>query len=58
MTNINIPDSVTNIEAFAFFGCTSLTSVTFEGKTLNEVKRMNNYPWGIKDTSVIKAEKL
>ncbi len=28
ITNIKIPDSVTNIESFAFFGCSGLTSIT------------------------------
>jgi len=33
-----------------------LTDIIFKGKTLEEVKSMDNYPWGIKDESIIKAE--
>ena len=29
----------------------------FKGKTLEEVKSMKDYPWGIEDESIIKAEK-
>ena len=57
LTSIEIPDSVTYIGDDAFSYCESLTNVVFEGKTLDEVESMNNYPWDIEDTSVIKAGK-
>jgi len=31
LTSITIPDSVTSIERWAFYGCTNLASVTFQG---------------------------
>jgi hypothetical protein len=36
--------------------CDALKEVIFKGKTLDEVKRMENYPFGIEDTSIIKCE--
>ena len=56
LTSITIPDSVTNIGLMAFFGCESLKEIIFKGKTLNEVKRMGCYPFGIEDESIIKCE--
>lgn len=53
MTNIEIPSSVSSIGSNAFFGCHSLSSVTFLGKTIEQVQAMDNYPWGIVDTSII-----
>lgn len=56
MADIEIPSSVSSIGSDAFFGCHSLSSVTFQGKTLEQVQAMENYPWGITDTSIISAE--
>ena len=56
MTDIEIPSSVLSIGSNAFSGCHSLSSVTFDGKTLEQVQAMANYPWGISDTSIISAE--
>ena len=56
LTSIEIPDSVKSIEYHAFNGCTSLKEIVFEGKTIDQIKAMNNYPWGIKDKSIIKTE--
>lgn len=56
MTDIEIPSSVSSIGSDAFFGCHILSSVMFEGKTLEQVQAMANYPWGIEDTSIISAE--
>jgi hypothetical protein len=39
----------------AFNKCNSLKEAVFKGKTLDEVKAMENYPFGIEDESVIKA---
>lgn len=55
MTDIEIPSSVSSIGSNAFFGCHMLSSVMFEGKTLEQVQAMDNYPWGIEDTNIIHA---
>ena len=56
LTSITIPNSVTNIGIETFDGCNSLKEVIFKGKTLAEVKQMKNYPFGIKNESIIKCE--
>ena len=55
LKRIMIPGSVANLGNSAFYGCSELTNVVFKGKTLDEVKKMTDYPWGIKDTSIIKV---
>jgi hypothetical protein len=52
LKEIIIPDSVTNIGYDTFNWCDSLKEVIFKGKTLDEVKQMENYPFGIKDESI------
>ena len=54
--SITIPNNVTSIGYNAFSGCESLKEVIFKGKTLDEVKQMKYYPFGIKDESIIKCE--
>ena len=56
LKRIAIPDSVKSIGYMAFSWCSSLKSIVFKDKTLEEVKSMDNYPWGA-DESVFKAEK-
>ena len=56
LNSIIIPDSVKSIGHDAFADCKSLKEVIFKGKTIDQVKTMYNYPWGIKDTSVIRCE--
>ena len=48
LKEITIPNSVTSIGYLAFSFCDSLKEVIFKGKTLEEVKQMKNYPFGIK----------
>ena len=53
LKSVTIPNSVTSIGKDVFYKCNSLTSITFYGKTMDEVKAMNYYPWGIQDMSII-----
>ena len=55
LTSVTIPDNVMNIGKWAFDNCNNLKSLVFKGKTLNQVKKMKDYPWGIKDESIIKC---
>jgi hypothetical protein len=56
LKKITIPDTVTSIGDSAFLYCESLKEVIFKGKSLEEVKQMENYPFGIKDESIIKCD--
>ena len=56
LIKINIPNSVTSIREDVFYYCKSLKEVVFKGKTLDEVKQMKKYPFGIEDENVIKCE--
>ena len=56
LTSITIPDSVKIIGSRIFFNCNSLKEVIFKGKTLEEVKQMDNYPFEIEDKNIIKCE--
>lgn len=56
LTSVTMPNSVMNIGEYAFFDCSELTGLVFKGKTLEEVKAMKNYPFGIGDESIIKCE--
>jgi hypothetical protein len=56
LKEIIIPDSVTSIGCDVFSYCNSLKEVIFKEKTLDEVKQMKNYPFGIEDESIIKCE--
>ena len=58
LTSVMIPNTIKSIGEYVFYSCTSLMSVTFKDKTLEQVKAMDNYPWGIKDESVIKCESI
>ena len=54
LTSITIPNSITNIGRRTFEDCNGLTSITID-KPIEQVKAMKNYPWGIKDESIIKC---
>ena len=59
LTTVTIPSSTTCIGSNAFYDCINLTSVTFLGKTMEQVRNIEDidgykqYPWGISDTSII-----
>ena len=56
LISIIIPDSVISICDWVFISCESLKEVIFKGKTLEEVKQMENYPFGIEAESIIKCK--
>ena len=56
LTSITIPNSVAHISYYAFFMCDALKEIVFKGKSLDEVEELENYPFGIKDESIIKCE--
>ena len=56
LESITIPDSVKNIGNNVFSYCESLKEVIFKGRTLEEVKQMKDYPFGIEDDSIIRWE--
>ena len=55
LEEIIIPDNITYIGHNTFSKCKSLNEVVFKGKTLEEVKLMKNYPFGIEDENVFKS---
>ena len=56
LKRITIGNGIKTIGKHAFYdGCDNLTDVIFKGKTMDEVKSMKNYPFGIKDKSIIKC---
>ena len=55
LKSIVIPDSVKSIGNRVFWSCDNLKSLTFKGKTIDQVKAMENYPFEIKDESIIKC---
>ena len=55
LTSITIPNSVEHIGNLAFYNCKNLKSLIFKGKTIDQVKSMLFYPFGIKDESIIKC---
>ena len=56
LTSLIIPTSVMSIGKWAFWGCTNLKDVIFEGKTIEEVKQIENYPWRIKGEPIISVK--
>ena len=58
LKSITIPEYVTSISENAFCYCDSLKEIIFKGKALKEVKQMKDYPFGIKDESIIKVSEI
>ena len=55
LTSIIISNSVKSIKHGAFSRCKNLKTLAFKGKTIDQVKSMNFYPWEITDESIIKC---
>lgn len=55
LRDMTIPSSIKHIEEDAFCGCTKLKKVLFKGKTIKQVRAMDNYPWGIEDEFIFQA---
>ena len=55
LMNVTISNSVTSIGDYAFCNCNALSNIIFKDKTLDQVKKMENYPFGIKNKSIIKC---
>ena len=53
LKSVTIPNSVTSIGYYAFYGCDALKSLIFKGKTIDQVKKMWYYPWGIEDERIV-----
>ena len=56
LTSITISNNINFLGYRTFWYCDSLKEVIFKGKTLDEVKQMENYPFKIKDESITKCE--
>lgn len=56
LKTVEVGESIERIGSAAFRECDSLSSLVFKGKTLEQVKKMEHYPWGIKDENVIHGE--
>ena len=55
LKSIVISNSVKSIGKHAFRFCENMKSLSFKGKTMKQVKAMENYPFGIIDKSIIKC---
>ena len=58
LTTITISNNITYIGDNVFRRCKSLKEVIFKGKTLDQIKQMKNYPFGIEDESIIKVSEI
>lgn len=57
LTDIVVLGGIAKIGYYAFNWCDNLKRVLFKGKTMTQVRAMDNYPWGIEEyKSVVKAE--
>ena len=56
LMSITIPISVTSIGYQVFEKCNNFKNLIFKNKTIDQVKAMENYPFGLEDESIIKCE--
>jgi len=47
LTDVTIPDSVTSIGNSAFFCCNNLSTVNMENHTMEYIRNMGNFSWGL-----------
>ena len=55
LESIEIPESVKWIGKRVFSNCEKMKSLIFKGKTIDQVKAMENYPFRIADESIIRC---
>ena len=55
LQNVTILNNAITINYSAFECCKNLKRLTFKDKTLEQVKKMKDYPWGIEDESIIQV---
>lgn len=46
-TSVTIPSTTSFEDGLTFMGCENLTSITFTGRTMNEVQQASGYPWDL-----------
>ena len=51
-----IDSTCTRLTSRFLLGSGTIQEVVFRGRTLEEVQAMDNYPWGIEDTSIIHVQ--
>ena len=56
LMNVTINSSIRNIGYRIFSHCNNLRLLIFKGKTIDQIRAMENYPFGIEDESIIKTE--
>ena len=49
---MTIPDNVTSIGWGVFAGCSNIEQAFFTSRTLDQVKAMTNYPWGLAESVI------
>lgn len=45
LNRIEMPDTISCIEPSAFIGCISLKQIVFKNKTMDEIKKIRDFPW-------------
>jgi len=53
LISVIIGNNVTSIRHDAFFSCNNLKSLIFKGKSLDQIRSMENYPFGIEEKNYL-----
>lgn len=56
VSKIEINNSINLIDTNAFSNCNNLTSVVFIDKSLDAIRELPNYPWGISNINIITSQ--